>query len=618
LDIEEDVQLSVAKEIDLRTMPRAALEETENEVRILKSLSHVNIVAYYDTVMEDGTMYILMEYADAGDLFSAVKCRRSECRHFEELEVLSILLQCARALRHIHARRIVHRDLKSQNIFLSNAGGGGCIVKIGDFGIAKVLQHTRGLAQTLIGTPSNLPPEVCDSKPYGTKADIWSLGVVFYELLTLEPPFKAMSLAALAIKIVNGEPKPILNDFYAEEVRGLVRPMLEKDPARRPSAARLLQKNPLRRVAQMPSLPMLMERPSSSSISEVETLTPASVGRASLGVLEVQTPRSQEGEPSVPATPGSTILLEPLGSPRHFVATPVSEAAGSLSAQTDLLTELDVLSQAMLPCRTGDIPKEDPGQRRQTTAKCRKATSVQGRGNSNTAARYRRSLSSGAGFGISAVQGESTWARPPCARSSSRKKLKPQRPRPTPLAEAASCEQFFQGQHLQLPALKPSSLPPTPRSDGTEGSRASSIGVLRCRPGPMGLPSPVQAPGSRSRRSPAADAAPRPPRDFVTVPSPSGERVDIRPSPHFSRRLASLSEEQTRSGPRTLSRRRGIQGLGSENTPADLKAGCSTEEVLGEEERLPRLLGRCGAPEALHSKASGEHRPGRAKPEILS
>eukprot|EP00439_Symbiodinium_sp_Y106_P037483 s2113_g4.t1 len=329
--------------------------------------------------------------------------------------------------RHIHARRIVHRDLKSQNIFLSNAGGGGCIVKIGDFGIAKVLQHTRGLAQTLIGTPSNLPPEVCDSKPYGTKADIWSLGVVFYELLTLEPPFKAMSLAALAIKIVNGEPKPILNDFYAEEVRGLVRPMLEKDPARRPSAARLLQKNPLRRVAQMPSLPMLMERPSSSSISEVETLTPASVGRASLGVLEVQTPRSQEGEPSVPATPGSTILLEPLGSPRHFVATPVSEAAGSLSAQTDLLTELDVLSQAMLPCRTGDIPKEDPGQRRQTTAKCRKATSVQGRGNSNTAARYRRSLSSGAGFGISAVQGESTWARPPCARSSSRKKLKPPR-----------------------------------------------------------------------------------------------------------------------------------------------------------------------------------------------
>ncbi|CAE7275123.1 NEK1, partial [Symbiodinium necroappetens] len=172
-----------------------------------------------------------------------------------------------------------------QNIFLSNAGGGGCIVKIGDFGIAKVLQHTRGLAQTLIGTPSNLPPEVCDSKPYGTKADIWSLGVVFYELLTLEPPFKAMSLAALAIKIVNGEPKPIVNDFYAEEVRGLVRPMLEKDPARRPSAARLLQKNPLRRVAQMPSLPMLMERPSSGSISEVETLTPASVGRASLGVL---------------------------------------------------------------------------------------------------------------------------------------------------------------------------------------------------------------------------------------------------------------------------------------------------------------------------------------------
>jgi len=192
-----------------------------------------------------------------------------------------------------------------------------------------------------------------------------------------------------------------------------------------------------------------------------------------------------------------------------------------------------------------------------------------------------------------------------------------QRPRPAPLVEAASCEQFFQGSgnHLQLPLLKPSSLPPTPRSDGTDGSRASSIGVLRSRPAaPLGLPSPVQAPLGRARRSPTAEWAPRPPRD-VAVPSPSGERVDVRPSPQYARRLASLSEEPTRSSSRTHSRRRVMPGLGCDNPGVDVKGGVHSE-ALADEEHLPHLLG--GSPQVFHSKLGHEPRCGRIKPEILS
>lgn len=80
--------------------------------------------------------------------------------------------QICLALKHVHDHNILHRDLKSQNIFLTQKG----IVKLGDFGIAKVLDATEGQAQTQIGTPYYLSPEICESKPYGRKSDVWSLG----------------------------------------------------------------------------------------------------------------------------------------------------------------------------------------------------------------------------------------------------------------------------------------------------------------------------------------------------------------------------------------------------------------------------------------------------------
>ena len=93
-------------------------------------------------------------------------------------------------MKHVHDKKILHRDLKSQNIFITKKG----VVKLGDFGIARVLSHTRSKAKTVVGTPYYLSPEIIRNEPYSFKSDIWSLGVLLYEMAALQPPFNAQSL----------------------------------------------------------------------------------------------------------------------------------------------------------------------------------------------------------------------------------------------------------------------------------------------------------------------------------------------------------------------------------------------------------------------------------------
>jgi NIMA (never in mitosis gene a)-related kinase len=93
------------------------------------------------------------------------------------------------AIKHCHDKKILHRDLKSQNLFLTKVG----ILKLGDFGIARVLSDTRSKARTVIGTPYYLSPEIIRSEGYSFKSDIWSLGVLLYEIAALQVPFNADS-----------------------------------------------------------------------------------------------------------------------------------------------------------------------------------------------------------------------------------------------------------------------------------------------------------------------------------------------------------------------------------------------------------------------------------------
>jgi len=173
-----------------------------------------------------------MEYADGGDLAGAVARRRASGKRYHEREALAIFCQLAMALDYIHGQRILHRDLKCQNVFLTRTG----MVKLGDFGIAKVLEAADSMAETRIGTPYYLPPEMCSNKPYDFRADIWCLGVILYEVLALEVPFTAPSIPALAAKICSSEPRP-LPQVFSNELRSLRSHMMAKRPEDRPSSS---------------------------------------------------------------------------------------------------------------------------------------------------------------------------------------------------------------------------------------------------------------------------------------------------------------------------------------------------------------------------------------------
>jgi serine/threonine protein kinase len=137
------------------------------------------------------------------------------------------------ALKYVHSCNILHRDLKTQNIMLS--GPQQRTIKLGDFGIAKVLGSGRDLAATVVGTPHYLSPEVCQSRYYDHKSDIWSLGCVLYELCTLKKPFDASNIPGIIYKIMKCNPAPIA-DTYSDDLKSMVGWLLNVNPDARPSA----------------------------------------------------------------------------------------------------------------------------------------------------------------------------------------------------------------------------------------------------------------------------------------------------------------------------------------------------------------------------------------------
>eukprot|EP00826_Nyctotherus_ovalis_P045749 TRINITY_DN5092_c0_g2_i1.p2 TRINITY_DN5092_c0_g2~~TRINITY_DN5092_c0_g2_i1.p2 ORF type:complete len:268 (-),score=69.08 TRINITY_DN5092_c0_g2_i1:1885-2688(-) len=177
-----------------------------------------------------------MDFADGGDLGKCLVKQKASGTYLREEQVLEWFVQIALALKHIHSHNILHRDLKTQNIFLTAKGQ----VKVGDFGISRVLQNTDDLAETSIGTPYYLSPEICEKKPYSYKSDIWSLGCLLYEMLSFKRPFQASCIGSLVVSILAGKCKP-LPAHWSKEVKALVVQMLAVDPDERPSVDQILE-----------------------------------------------------------------------------------------------------------------------------------------------------------------------------------------------------------------------------------------------------------------------------------------------------------------------------------------------------------------------------------------
>lgn len=240
-----DRKLYVMKIIDVSRMERKQKEEALNEVVVLKSLRHPFIVSYRESFMNKGCLCIVMDYADGGDLYAKITKQKQLGTGFTEEQILDWFVQICLAIKHIHERHILHRDLKTQNIFLTSTGH----VKVGDFGIARVLQSTYDCAQTAIGTPYYLSPEICQEKPYNQKSDIWSLGCMLYEMTSLKHAFDAKNIKGLVLKILRGSYPPI-PEVYGPDLKGLIDDLLQRIPQQRPSAKKVLRKDVLMRRAE--------------------------------------------------------------------------------------------------------------------------------------------------------------------------------------------------------------------------------------------------------------------------------------------------------------------------------------------------------------------------------
>ncbi|XP_019377313.1 PREDICTED: serine/threonine-protein kinase Nek1 isoform X5 [Gavialis gangeticus] len=226
----------VIKEISISKMSNKEREESRREVAVLANMKHPNIVLYRESFEENGCLYIVMDYCEGGDLFKKINAQKGIL--FSEDQIMDWFVQICLALKHVHERKILHRDIKSQNIFLTKDG----TIQLGDFGIARVLNSTVELARTCIGTPYYLSPEICQNKPYNNKSDIWALGCVLYEMCTLKHAFEAGNMKNLVLKIISGSFPPV-SMHYSYDLRNLLSQLFKRNPRDRPSVNSILEKN---------------------------------------------------------------------------------------------------------------------------------------------------------------------------------------------------------------------------------------------------------------------------------------------------------------------------------------------------------------------------------------
>eukprot|EP00879_Flechtneria_rotunda_P025140 GHRR01026700.1.p1 GENE.GHRR01026700.1~~GHRR01026700.1.p1 ORF type:complete len:361 (+),score=125.75 GHRR01026700.1:367-1449(+) len=223
----------VIKEVDISRMPKSEREAAEQEAKLLMALKHPNIVRCKECFTSAQKLCIVMDWCSEGDVYGILQKRKGQ--QLPEDTVLDWFVQICLGLKHVHDRKILHRDIKTQNIFVSSNG----LLKLGDFGVSKVLSSTLALATTAIGTPYYLSPEICQNRKYNQKSDIWSLGCVLYEMATMRHAFEAPNMRALIQKIIKGSFSPI-SPSRSPELRQLVTVLLTLDARRRPGINEVL------------------------------------------------------------------------------------------------------------------------------------------------------------------------------------------------------------------------------------------------------------------------------------------------------------------------------------------------------------------------------------------
>ncbi|KAF5837626.1 kinase-like domain-containing protein [Dunaliella salina] len=229
-----DGQMYALKEMDVRSMSQAEREDSVNEIRLMASVAHPNVLAYNEAFLDGNKLCIIMEFAPDGDLAKVIKKHQVLHRPVPEDLAWKYFIQVAQGLAALHSLRILHRDIKPGNIMIM----ANDVAKIGDLGIAKLLKSTMA-AKTQIGTPHYMPPEIWRNRPYGFQSDSWALGCLLYEMATLTVPFEARSMNELRYKVLRSTYPPITGG-YSRDYIAMVTACLDPNPDRRPSMEMIL------------------------------------------------------------------------------------------------------------------------------------------------------------------------------------------------------------------------------------------------------------------------------------------------------------------------------------------------------------------------------------------
>ena len=238
----------VAKIVDLSQMSERNQTYARSEIATLALCHHPSIIRYEDDYKsaDDKLLLLVMEFADAGDLARQISTREKAGQPFSEVEASFLFAQTLLALDYLHRNRIMHRDLKCANVFLTIRGA----VKLGDFGFSQQYENTvsDAVAGTFCGTPYYIAPEVWKSRRYSKKADIWSLGVITHQTCALAAPFTAPSMNMLMERIITGQRTVTLDQKGYPNLEPVVAWMLTIDTQKRPTSRQLLHHPYVRQV----------------------------------------------------------------------------------------------------------------------------------------------------------------------------------------------------------------------------------------------------------------------------------------------------------------------------------------------------------------------------------
>ncbi|XP_051818682.1 serine/threonine-protein kinase Nek11 isoform X2 [Antechinus flavipes] len=228
-------ELKVLKEISVGDLKPNETVQANLEAQLLSKLDHPAIVKFYASFVEQDNFCIITEYCEGRDLDYKIQEYKEAGNTFPENQIIEWFIQLLLGVDYMHERRVLHRDLKAKNIFLKNN-----LLKIGDFGVSRLLLGSCDLATTFTGTPYYMSPEALKHQGYDTKSDIWSLACILYELCCMNHAFTGHNFLSIVLKIVEGD-TPFLPARYPAELNSIMQSMLNKSPSLRPSALEILK-----------------------------------------------------------------------------------------------------------------------------------------------------------------------------------------------------------------------------------------------------------------------------------------------------------------------------------------------------------------------------------------